>query len=293
MTATATASPDGFRYYTWTDLDGDGLFDNGEETAHFIKDKDAATKQNFANWFSYYRARHLVAKAAYGQVIANATGVRMGLATLHNNNSVNTAISSMNADPTTGNKRTLMNALYSIQPGDDTPLRHGLRNAGLYFECQSNTFFSSCPVLSAADGGACQQNFAVVMTDGYYNDSLSGVGNVDGPGSGNTAWDGGAYADSYSNTLADVAMRFYERDLHPSLNNNVPITPGVDDANHQHMVTYTVAFGVNGQLSSSPSNPSTAFSWPDPTASSAAKIDDLRHAAYNGRGEFLNASNPD
>jgi type IV pilus assembly protein PilY1 len=284
--------PDGFRYYTWSDANGNGRFDNGEQTEHFIKDKDAATQQNFANWFSYYRSRELVAKAAYGQVIANATNVRMGLGTINNNNSAKRAVASMNADPTTGNKRALLDTLYSIHSADSTPLQTALKGAGLYYECLSNMYFSTCPILSAADGGACQQNFTILQTDGFYNGASPSVGNTDGPGNGNTAWDGGAYADGWSDTLADVAMRYYERDLHTSLPNNVPITPGVDDANHQHMVTYSVAFGVSGSLTSSPSDPTVAFAWPNPANSNAAKIDDLRHAAYNGRGEFLDASNP-
>ena len=40
---------------------------------------------NFANWFTYYRKREYVAKAAYGQVIATAGNARMGLATLWDN----------------------------------------------------------------------------------------------------------------------------------------------------------------------------------------------------------------
>jgi type IV pilus assembly protein PilY1 len=288
--------PDGFRYYTWTDANGNGLFDNGEETVHFIKDKDAATQQNFANWFSYYRSRELTAKAAFGQVIANATNVRMGLVTLHDNNAggqAKTAIKLMNTDPTTGNKRVLLDALYTIHSSGATPLRITLRDAGDYLACVSNPYFSSCPALSEANGGACQQNFLILMTDGFWNGNTPSVGNTDGPGNGNTAWDGGAYADDRSNTLADVAMHYYERDLHTNLSNNVPITPGVDEASHQHVVTYGVAFGLDGQLTSNPANPTAAFSWPDPFASDAAKIDDLRHAAYNGRGEFLSAAKPE
>src|SRR4029453_17293638 len=53
---------DGFRYYTWTDNNGNGKFDNGEETEHRIQDADAATKQTFANWFSYHRRRQYVVK---------------------------------------------------------------------------------------------------------------------------------------------------------------------------------------------------------------------------------------
>ena len=289
---------DGFRYYTWTDLDNDGLFDNGEQTEHLIKDADAATQQNFANWFSYHRKREYVAKAAYGEVIAQARSVRMGLSTINSNNSVKSTIKSMNEDPSTGNKRALLNSLYSINSANGTPLRGALKDAGRYLECVSNGISSTCPRLSTSEGGACQQNFVILMTDGFYNGSSPSVGNTDGPApttsskGGNSDWDGGAYGDGYSSTLADVAMNFYERDLDTNLANTVPITPGIDDAKHQHVVTYTVAFGVDGTLSANPPNKTDKFNWPDPSNSNAAKVDDLRHAAFNGRGEFLNASNP-
>ena len=76
--------PDGFRYYTWIDLNRNGLFDDGEETVHFIKDEPREVQDNFANWFSYYRKREYVAKAVYGDIIANATNLRIGLVTLNN-----------------------------------------------------------------------------------------------------------------------------------------------------------------------------------------------------------------
>jgi type IV pilus assembly protein PilY1 len=63
---------------------------------------------------------------------------------------------------------------------------------------------------------------------------------------------------------------------------------------HQHMKTYAIAFGVNGTIAptSVPGNPVTPFAWTDPFSASLHKIDDLLHAATNGRGSFLNAGNP-
>lgn len=291
---------DGFRYYTWTDLDGDGLFDNGEETEHLIKNASAEVQQNFANWFTYHRSREFVAKAAFGEVIANATNVRMGLVTLHNNSGVsNRALRSMNADPTTGDKRTLLDALYRVHSNNGTPLRSVLNNIGRYLECSSTSLFNECPSLPESQGGACQQNFTIMMTDGFRNGSFSGLGNTDTDGAG--PYDGGAYADTWSNTLADVAMHYYERDLRPTLPNNVPITPGVDEARHQHMVTYTMAFGLNGFLTADPPNRTDAFSWPNPDPpstdpyypNSPAVIDDVRHTAFNGRGLYLDVQQPE
>ena len=75
----------------------------------------------------------------------------------------------------------------------------------------------------------------------------SGVGNADGDN--NTDWDGGFYADNLSETLADVAMYYYENDLRtdlPDLLNdpNLLNPSAIDKARHQHMVTFGVAFGV-------------------------------------------------
>ncbi|CAB1059469.1 Type IV fimbrial biogenesis protein PilY1, partial [Olavius sp. associated proteobacterium Delta 1] len=61
-----------------------------------------------------------------------------------------------------------------------------------------------------------------------------------------------------------------------------------------HMVTYSVSFGVLGSLN--PADYDIANGsypvWPDPGYVDKHKIDDLWHAAVNGRGEFLNAANP-
>ena len=99
--------------------------------------------KNFANWYAYYRKRAKVAKAAYGQVIAGASNSRMGVATLHNNGSIDTAISSMNEDPTSGAKGTLLDNLYSGYGSGGTPLREGFEDAGKYLSCKSNDFFGS------------------------------------------------------------------------------------------------------------------------------------------------------
>ena len=255
--------------------------------------------KNFANWFMHHRRRQQASKYAIGKVVDQAqSGARMGHATFNANggaSNVNIGMAQMNASSGSGNKKALLDALYKVQPSGGTPLRTQLDATGRYYECVSGNIFglpagsASCPIVTAAAGGTCQQNFAVAVTDGYWNDSFSGVGNADGDG--NTGYDTLSYRDSYSNTLADVAMYYYERDLATNLSNQVPVTTGVDDATHQHMATYTVAFGVSGTLSAGPTSTSASFPWPDPAAGDAQKIDDLRHAAYNGRGQFYSAQN--
>jgi len=302
------------RYNVWTDTDTDGLVDAAD--AHDLVEirpttltyaggpdrRDCANSanctyaeeiQNFANWFSYYRKREYVAKAGYGQVIAGASNSRMGLVTLHNNASVKTAIGPMNDDPRTGAKRSLLRSLYTFQASGGTPLRSAFNNAGRYLSCKSNSFFGSCPALPVSSGGECQQNFTLLMTDGFYNGSFHGIGNTDGDN--NTQWDSGKtgpFGDTRSNTLADIAMEYYEDDIRPGVDNELNPPPGgLDENKAQHMVTYSVAFGVDGTLSAMPPNTTEPFAWPNPN-NDPARIDDLRHAAWNGRGEYLSAQNP-
>ena len=260
--------------------------------------------QNFANWFSYYRKREFVAKAAYGQVMAGASNSRMGLVTLHDNGNIDTAIKSMNADPAAGDKKDLLDNLYTGYGSGGTPLRDKFNEAGKYLSCQTNDFGFSCPALPASSGGECQQNFTIMMTDGYYNGSFNTSGNDDGDD--DTVWDSGPtgpYGDACGDdddidavcddkTLADIAMKYYEDDIRTGIANNLRPPPGgIDENTAQHMVTYSVAFGVDGTLSAMPPNTTDPFAWPIPN-SDARKIDDLRHAAWNGRGEFLSAQNP-
>ncbi|MDZ7684307.1 MAG: Ig-like domain-containing protein [Gammaproteobacteria bacterium] len=267
--------------------------------------------QNFANWFTYSRNREFTAKSALGQVVAEAENMRIGYAKL--NSSSNTVpINSMNASARTGEKADLLDAIYQTNSSGGTPLRRALRDAGRHYECVDDDIFGSsgssnpgdddCPVLPAPDGN-CQQNFTLLMSDGEWNGGNPSVGDTDDDN--NTNFDGGRYAGSSNNTLADVAMHYYERDLHSSLNNEVPTTARdqegaadnafEDNSNeimHQHMTTFTVGFGVNGSVEDGdvPSDYTESFDWEAPT-STPGKIDDARHAAVNGRGEYLSAGN--
>ncbi len=301
-------NPDGFYFYTWTD-DGDGIFENGEETEYKIRDitdaqavtwlgegKTAAdVKQNFANWFGYHRKREFVAKYALSKAIVDLTGARVGYGSINNNNNVKIEVASLNLEPDVGNKKALFDKLYSTNSSGGTPLRQNLRNVGRYFDYVNNSFFGDTgdytnPILPAGEYGMCQKNVSILMTDGFYTGSSPSIGNADGDG--DTAFDGGAYSDTYSNTLADVAMHYYENDL-SALSNEVP-TSASDSASHQHMNTITVAFGVSGTLNPATDDPTAGgFSWPDPDDGNDEKIDDLWHAAYNGRGDFFSAQNPD
>lgn len=121
-----------------------------------------------------------------------------------------------------------------------------------------------------------------------------------------------------SNSLADVAQYYYITDLRANgslgslgidvgSTNNVPSTgTGAEDdnASHQHMTTFTMGLGLAGTLSYTPDYKtattgdfaairSGAKNWPVPSADDPTALDDLWHAAVNGRGQFFSASDPD
>ncbi len=223
--------------------------------------------QNFANWFTYYRSREYTAKAALGRTVADVTNIRLGYVVLNDANE-RLQVASMNGSYRVGNKQKLMNQIYKIDSNNGTPLRGALDKAGKYFECRKGDSFgsstdrspgsSTCPVLPSPEG-QCQNNFALLFSDGTWNGSFSTGSNgnaaKNNDGDNNTPFDGGKYADSVAGTLADVAMYYYERDLQPSLADGVPTTlrdtsgaPSTaflsnGELMHQHMKTYTVGFG--------------------------------------------------
>ncbi len=309
-------------YFTWNDMDSDGEYD-GPGSIDFSQAYDATdecnvpdntagvavntlplvgtpaapnSQQNYANWYTYYRKREYVAKLAISELIWNSDDY-MGLATLHNNNNVGTPVADMTSK---SDKLNLLDNLGQVDSTGGTPLRILMHNVGRYFDQAGSDsdhsalgFSDPSPILSQSNGGECQQNFTIAFSDGFWNGGGPGVGNEDADGTGNdTIWDGGSHADTFSNTLADVAMYYYETDLSTSLLDKVPVIMGVDDNDAQHLVTYTVAFGVNGTLTTNPPNRTDPFTWPQPTANSSETVDDMRHAAWNGRGEFLSSRDP-
>ncbi|MCP4629394.1 MAG: hypothetical protein GY850_38700 [bacterium] len=201
---------------------------------------------------------------------------------------------------------TLLDQLYGMESDGNTPLRTALENVGRYYHQDdgSDGNLGASPFSDAVQGGACQKAYAIVMTDGYWNGGSPGVGDVDGD-------QGDPFADDSSNTLADVAMYYYVTDLSDGLADQVP-RKSCDTANHQHMTTYTLSFGVAGTIdladmdgNGQPDLPGYADdpcfanaatpipTWRDPySGGSGRKIDDLWHAAVNGRGLFFSASNP-
>lgn len=273
---------------------------NGPIKLQWVKDLTGADRTNFANWFTYHRSRKNTAKFAIGTAVKSATGKRLGYGGI--NDVVNGTTSDI-AYIANDNSATVYNKLYNTAGNGFTPLQKSLDIIGRYYETGEAGDDGKSPILSAAKGGACQVNNTILMTDGFYTgaNTFTSIGNTDGDG--NTKYDGPPYGDKYSNTLADIAMHYYERDLAPNLGNKVPTGVRDKEEMHQHMNTYTISFGLEGTINNTESiNFDTdIITWPDPEtgarlpieASIPARIDDLFHAAVNGRGKYFKANDPE
>jgi len=247
----------------------------------------AQAQQNIANWYQYYRRRQFVAKGAVAAVVDAQPNYRYGISMINNYGNL---FVNMPAAGTTNysshNDSLLANLFNYAWQGYGTPLRRGLETVGKYYEDQLGSSHPT-PLLPLSYGGACQKNFAILFTDGYWNGNnpAAAIGDSDG--------------DGINRTLADVANYYCSQDLNTTLPNSV-VPDSFDTYTFQHMVTFTVAFGVQGNLVDTDSdgwpNPPLAGNgnWGDPTSCSDCpeKVDDLWHAAYNGRGTYVAAQTP-
>jgi type IV pilus assembly protein PilY1 len=232
---------------------------------------------NFANWYAYYRKRHLYLNAATGLAFDQVRGIRVG-AFLFNNR---TDVTMYDFDSTsdTQNARRLLNQLYRVKGNGGTPTRRALEHAGTQYRRTG----SGAPITAA-----CQYNAGFVITDGFASTEApsTNYGNADNNPSnrftipysesnpdlrmttdsppGNippppgvppavTVTPTAPYADNFSNTLGDVAMHFYSTNLRPDLTpiRQVPIdindtAPDADRQDYLHMTTFALGLGVQG-----------------------------------------------
>ncbi|MCB1909604.1 MAG: hypothetical protein KDH15_19765 [Rhodocyclaceae bacterium] len=267
----------------------------------------AATEErrNFANWFSYYRSRLLSARGGASLAFAElGSNYRVGFTTInHRGESSYTFKVPTVGEFSAANRDGWFDILLDSNVGaSGTPLRRALQWAGEYYSKGAGDPDNPWLPLDAAE---CRRSFTILTTDGYWNGSAPdpSVGNsdsADGPthtSSLDDVSDGGykagpPWADSYSNTLADVAMHYWKNDLQSSVLNKVKPTIS-DEAFWQHMNTFTLSIGVKGTLDPETVIADETFSaWPDPSLGGEKTVDDLLHAAINGRGEFIPAKDP-
>lgn len=288
---------------------------------------EADERLNYATWYSYHRTRYKIAKAASGRAFSEiGSEYRVGYRNIWNDMPISGTSGGINwsshpitrakpipvtrnkglfEDPSgpTGannNKTAWYQRLYAETGGGSTPLREALYQAGQYFATDRT---STGPW--GEDQFACRQNFTILTTDGYRNDgawtsvaeedNAAGAAIPNPSGAPYTYTPSLPYSSPHSNTLADIAMRYWKNDLRPDLDNVVPSSTA-NPAFWQHMVTFSVSLGAAGTLDPETDLPAITAgtkTWPFPTNNQSPSIDDLWHAAVNGRGTFVLANNAD
>lgn len=275
--------------------------------------------QNFANWYQYYRSRVLTARAGIGKAFAaQGTRLRVGFAAINKESTTvdglatRTVVRGVRLFSNT-DRSNFFNDLYDHDiPAAGTPLRRAVDDVGQYFSRKDVAGpWSTNPGGSSGTYPACRQSYNILMTDGYWTEGSDYAAsiedaraNVDGTnGTTITGPNGKSYQytaaapfkDGHSNTLADVAMYYWSRDLNTNIDNKVP-TNLRDPAFWQHMVTFGVGLGVSGSVTETDVEKiitnGTDPGWIDPVGSNPGKLDDLLHASVNSRGKFFSAKDP-
>lgn len=300
-------------------------------------------RQNYANYLRYHNNRLDLAKTGLGyafQDLSATLRLGWGLINTLDGGTLDSGVSLYDA----ARKAAFYTWLYArtgTVPG--TPSRLALKTVGNYFSRADNSGpWANTPVTTSTGSTtlgtsgtdttairaahySCRRNYAMLVTDGYYNDSTAsvGVGNVDSTSisaiTGTTAsgtattpftYNGTTkpYPGGGTDTMADVAMKYWITDLRSDLTNNVKVIPdsvvgGVtvkgNESFWQNMGFYGVALGLNG-TANLPQTASTladltsgAKSWSTAVGNQEEAVDDMWHATINARGRLLSAKNAD
>lgn len=276
--------------------------------------------QNFANWYTYYRTRALTAIAGTSEAFsAVPVNYRVGYGRI--NKAESTSIDGKNSKTLERGVRAFSgadkNAFYQwlagrTKPGGGTPLRRAMDDVGQYLSRSDNKgpWGAEPGKEDASAHASCRRSVHMMMTDGMWNldgaSTAAAAENNDGANGPIISGPGGKsyqytavspYKDNRGGTLADVAMYYWKNDLRTDLANNIkPIdTIGRENpAFWQHMVNFTIAFGINGDLKNPQDLPALtkgALFWGDPAVAGPSTVDDLWHASLNSRGRALSARN--
>lgn len=268
--------------------------------SNFESGRYQETIDNFANWFTYYRKRHLGVRAGLSLAFNDQhLRIRAGYFKINDRNTV--AMRRMN-DPV--GREQLYNSFLNHSGAGGTPNKEAVFHIGRQFERAYQRDVSPVQL-------SCQRNYGMLFTDGFSNVwTGAGVGNVDGAAANASVFHT-SLRDGQSNTMADIAARFYLGLTVSGLPNDgpVPVAPSCSSASpnprddcqsNPHMNLYGVTLGAQGLIYGRPEHQAEMN---DPFANPPAwptqffnrhpsAVDDLWHATLNSRGRFINASTP-
>jgi len=241
------------------------------------------------------------------------------IVTCQPNNTGPTPVASCTASgPTVGNSYTTTNCTpLSSFAGVPTCTASGPAASNNYTTTTCSTFTTgpttvntcTAAVASAANSYTATTCSAPIISGGY-SDTLADVAEYYYTTDLRTTALGNCTGSSTGQTLCSAST--------PDTYNNVPTT-GQDGNSTQHMTTFTLGLGIPGYMQFNSNYQSatsgdfydvkvgslatatgvcpwqstgTTCNWPQPVSDTQSNIDDLWHAAVNGRGTYFSAGNP-
>lgn len=331
FTATMTKTGVPAYYYEYNESLPNCPVSKNDDRCYELRFVSEAERENFAIWYSFYRNRALAtvsaANIAFNQLSSSVRLTWQSLGnctTLDSNSCGNNRFQSYSAT----HRKNLLDWLAVLKFDQSTPLRASMARAGEFLK--TDKAWLQDPQRTQGDNPvfACRAAYHVLMTDGMWNGSYSSPSGFRHDKASFDLPDGTTYpgniapfADSTSDTLADVAMHYWANDLRSELANElrpyIPY-PNVDKeleywdprnnpATWQHMSNFIVGLALTNSLNhtdlpwegSTFAGPGYAAlkagtkSWPPAADSSDNNVYDLWHAAINSRGEFFSVDSPD
>lgn len=244
-------------------------------------------RQNFANWYTFYRSRALAAQSATNLAMVDVDeNIRVGWqalgsctfsATSANCRGISNSSSSAYDNrlrPFSGSHRqALFDWLGDIYFDSSTPLHSALARVGSFLSTTgANGPYAYSPGTTEAPVYACRANYSLMVTDGVWNATYDVAGEDSSSqtlGDGTTYSPIAPYKDSTTDTLADLAFQYWYKDANTSLANKIPPyttvngtethgsntltsywNPKNDPATWQHLTGFYVGIGLSSALTS-------------------------------------------
>lgn len=242
-----------------------------------------AAIQNFANWFTYYRRRHQAMRGSIAHSLSKMRATRVGVFTINNRNNV----SMFDLDVSSELTYLYQKVYTAVGNYSNSPNHYALAFAGEQFKRSDE----SAPVQYS-----CQQNAALMATDGYSDvyTPMDYLHNYDGH-------ENAPYRDNTYATLGDIAIKLYKK-LGYGSSGNVPQDSSCGLSGHpdwldcnelSHMNSFAMSLGGNGLIYGNTHQLAEDAYISTPNWQSnyinhhPARVDDLYHSVINGRGEIF------
>lgn len=195
----------------------------------------ASQRQNFANWYSYYRVRQYAAISATSRAFAGFDrGIRVAWQNINDSsNRINPGTTIVS--PFEGTTKTSFYSwLFRNPASGGTPNQTASNRVGELFSYGQGVANARNPYWEPDLGRelACRKNFHIQMTDGIWNGATSSPGKKDT--TSYTLPDGRMYSTSDAEskvfwnedgankaTMADIAFHYWATDLRPDLDDDV------------------------------------------------------------------------